>query len=151
MDKLDKVIRALNCCLSDAECDFGCPYWVEGEDGEDSACELMKKDALRILTMWDVIHKDIWDRTYEIVRLKKKLKQVEEELRMKDELLEVSDSSLKALRAWREMSEVIVHAHWVGDPGDWRCSHCREYAPDGGFEQTKRCPHCGAHMDEEVV
>lgn len=48
--------------------------------------------------------------------------------------------------------EPVVHAHWEGNnPGEWCCSHCKEYAPDGGFEQTKRCPHCGAHMDEEVA
>ena len=47
-------------------------------------------------------------------------------------------------------AEPVVHAHWVGDPGDWHCSHCGAFAPDGGFEQTKRCPNCGAHMDEEV-
>ena len=48
--------------------------------------------------------------------------------------------------------EPVVHAHWIGDePGDWRCSHCGAYASDGGFEQTKRCPECGAHMDEEVT
>ena len=47
--------------------------------------------------------------------------------------------------------EIVVHAHWIGDePGDWRCSNCGEYAPDGGYEQTKRCPECGAHMDEGV-
>jgi rubrerythrin len=44
----------------------------------------------------------------------------------------------------------VVHAYWVGDePGDWHCSHCGEYAADGGFEQTKYCPNCGAKMDGE--
>ena len=43
----------------------------------------------------------------------------------------------------------VVHAYWNGDePGDWHCSHCGESAADGGFEQTKYCPNCGAKMDE---
>ena len=53
MEKLEKVIRALNCCLSDAECDFGCPYWVEGENSEEPACDLMKADALELLKELD--------------------------------------------------------------------------------------------------
>ena len=43
----------------------------------------------------------------------------------------------------------VVHAYWVGDePGDWHCSHCGEYAADGGYEQTRYCPNCGADMRE---
>lgn len=49
MEKLDKVIRALECCLSDAECDFGCPYWVESESSDDRACDLMHRDALEVI------------------------------------------------------------------------------------------------------
>ena len=48
-------------------------------------------------------------------------------------------------------AEPVVHAYWVGDPGEWQCSNCGGDAPDGCFEQTERCPHCGAHMDEEVA
>ena len=44
----------------------------------------------------------------------------------------------------------VVHAYWKGDePGDWHCSHCGEYAADGGYEQTNYCPNCGAKMDGE--
>ena len=39
--------------------------------------------------------------------------------------------------------EPVVHAHWNGDC----CSRCDELAE----ENYPRCPHCGAHMDEEVV
>ena len=42
----------------------------------------------------------------------------------------------------------VVHAYWIGEePGDWNCSHCGEYAADGGYEQTRYCPNCGAVMD----
>lgn len=39
--------------------------------------------------------------------------------------------------------ELVVHAHWNGDC----CSRCGELAE----ENYPRCPHCGAHMDEEVA
>lgn len=74
MEKLDEVIRALESCADlDRSCD-DCSY--EG----DEYCEVaLMKDALRILKMWDVLHKDLWDRTHEIVRLKKELKAVRAE------------------------------------------------------------------------
>lgn len=40
-------------------------------------------------------------------------------------------------------AEPVVHAHWNGDC----CSACDELAE----ENYPRCPHCGAHMDEEVA
>ena len=44
----------------------------------------------------------------------------------------------------------VVHAYWIGDePGEWQCSHCGEYAADGGFEKTRFCPNCGSIMDGE--
>lgn len=53
-------------------------------------------------------------------------------------------------------AEPVVHAHWqqyVDEDEDWgdlpyfKCSAC------GTVELTgrKRCPECGAHMDEEVA
>lgn len=57
--------------------------------------------------------------------------------------------------------EPVVHAHWVVDDEYLTCSHCwdsylagdtryevRELLARG--ETYKRCPHCGAKMDEEV-
>lgn len=76
MEKLEKVIAGLECCAGDAssQCEGSCPYF-KGFYVDDCFPELVD-DALRILKMWDVIHKDIWDRTHEIVRLKKELKTV---------------------------------------------------------------------------
>lgn len=37
----------------------------------------------------------------------------------------------------------VVHAHWRG----YWCSRCDELSE----ENYSRCPHCGAHMDEEVA
>lgn len=81
MEKLDKVIAGLECCRNKSQdaCLAMCPYYGE-RDGEKVCLDLMQEDALRILKMWDVIHKDIWDRTHEVVRLKKELKAVRAEL-----------------------------------------------------------------------
>jgi rubrerythrin len=58
------------------------------------------------------------------------------------------------IEGWLETNTVdaveVFHAYWEGDePGEWHCSHCGEYAADGGYEQTKYCPNCGAKMDGE--
>ena len=62
-------------------------------------------------------------------------------------------------------AEPVVHAHWEvvhgvltpgGDPL-LRCPRCRSRESEhlGGIECDRPhwnyCPHCGAHMDEEVV
>lgn len=47
-------------------------------------------------------------------------------------------------------AESVVHAHWVveGYPEFIpKCSRCEKR---GSFSYP-RCPHCGAHMDEEVA
>lgn len=49
-------------------------------------------------------------------------------------------------------AEPVVHAHWEkfkhpsGTHGI-RCSHCKTV----NGRRSKRCPECGAHMDEEVA
>lgn len=75
MEKLDKVIAGLSCCGS-LNCGCACekcPYNNE-RDAEKVCLDSLQEDALRILKLWDVLHKDLWDRTHEIVRLKKELK-----------------------------------------------------------------------------
>lgn len=79
MEKLDKVIAGLECCGTD-DCCLSCPYKDVCEPTDLDCIKALSEDALRILKMWDVIHKDIWDRTHEIVRLKKELKAVRAEL-----------------------------------------------------------------------
>jgi hypothetical protein len=59
----------------------------------------------------------------------------------------------------RRNTEPVVHAHWkyvdFTSP-NLECSACSGLAPmdccgDYHSERTKRCPECGAHMDEEVA
>ena len=82
MEKLEKVIAGLSCCSEANDtvniCPAQCPYYGE-RDGDKVCMDFLMEDALRILKMWDVIHKDIWDRTWEIARLKKELKAVRAE------------------------------------------------------------------------
>lgn len=47
----------------------------------------------------------------------------------------------------REEVEPIVHAHWIHGWSYDKCSHCGYETGKGGWP-TKRCPECGAHMDE---
>lgn len=52
----------------------------------------------------------------------------------------------------------VVHAHWIEDCGDYKCSHCStEFWDEMVFivrtsehEFPNYCPVCGAKMDEEV-
>lgn len=55
-------------------------------------------------------------------------------------------------------AEPVVHAHWVMRGGRRYCSACGTMAcvtrdrDDFWYTVgTKRCPECGAHMDEEVA
>lgn len=123
MEKLDKVIDGLECCRNeDVLCKYNCPYFEKYT--LDNCTDRLKDDALELLKA-----------------------QVEKLNILRAELAEERERSAR----WVRESEPVVHAHWEGDPGDWHCSHCDAFAPDGGYEQTKRCPNCGAHMDEEVA
>ena len=52
----------------------------------------------------------------------------------------------------------VIHAHWIEDCGDYKCSHCStEFWDEMVFivrtsehEFPNYCPVCGAKMDEEV-
>lgn len=47
--------------------------------------------------------------------------------------------------------ELVVHAHWVHDINNlYGCSVCMERETMSPKKMKKFCPHCGAHMDEEV-
>lgn len=58
-------------------------------------------------------------------------------------------------------AEPVVHAHWIEDDPCCRryCSACGFVVDDdasnflyGNYQiKPKRCPECGAHMDEEVT
>lgn len=43
--------------------------------------------------------------------------------------------------------EPVIHAHWIHGWSYDKCSHCGYETGKSGWP-TKRCPECGAHMDE---
>lgn len=43
--------------------------------------------------------------------------------------------------------EPVIHAHWITLFSTDKCSNCGYETGKQGWE-TKRCPECGAHMDE---
>ena len=102
MEKLDKVIAGLESHRWKCDC-TDCPYNNLRKSIE--CTEALYADALRILKLWDALHKDLWDRTHEIVRLKKELKSVRAE----------RDAALEKL-SWLELKPA---------PNDWG-----EYPPE---------------------
>lgn len=64
-----------------------------------------------------------------------------------------------AFPPWAEFEDVapVIHAHWIEDCGDYKCSHCStEFWDEIVFivrtsehEFPNYCPCCGAKMDEE--
>ena len=127
MEKLEKVVAGLSQCHRDLryrDCDV-CPY---GQAGRECQVYLME-DALTVIA-------DLETRL-ELLRT---------------ELAEERDRSAR----WLRESDPVVHAHWEqytdedecwGDLSYFRCTAC------GTVELTgrKRCPECGAHMDEEAT
>ena len=90
MEKLDKVIAGLTECSRGRErnCEE-CPYW---EFIDYTCLQALRMDALAYLKLWDVLRKDLWDRTHEIVRLKKELKATREKLSWLEEKPRLSES-----------------------------------------------------------
>ncbi len=142
MEKLDKVIAALTCCRvnEDDPCEGNCPYC-----GEESCVDKVMDDALECL-------KDRQRKSGDLISRSALIKKCFPYGMPDGGNYPINARAVMEALTKAEAVEVepVVHAHWVGDePGDWHCSRCGEYAADGGFEQTKRCPHCGAKMDGE--
>lgn len=55
----------------------------------------------------------------------------------------------ECVRQFAEDSEFepVIHAHWIRYLAYMKCSHCG-YGTNDCDWPTKRCPECGAHMDE---
>lgn len=127
MEKLDKVIAGLEFCgeanKSVDACLMMCPYYGE-RDGDKVCMDFLMEDALTVI---------------EALRAER-------------------DDLRKDVAVLTEESEPVVHAHWEfyeDASGEWwdKCSGCGGKIPnEGGYCcDLPRCPHCGAHMDEEVA
>jgi len=205
MEKLDKVIRALEECHRDIkyrDCDV-CGYASAG-----SECErCLMEDALDVIGRLREenrdLRKDIEAQGEVILELNRDLKRCREALNAQGEYAYLGGDliSREALiegienvdwyhkeecgtstvmwrgacseeEAWFKTPEIfaavrnalaveaepVVHAHWVMRGGRRYCSACGTMAcvtrdsDDFWYTiGTKRCPECGAHMDEEVA
>lgn len=148
MDMLDKVILALRCHyeVPGEDCIDTCPY-----SGMGNCLDPLMKDCLEVLRgRYDLeIQLDVAREKLNILRA---------------ELAEERERSAR----WLRESEPVVHAHWADRYGGkfanplYECSGCLgkalfEIKVDAlGHEHIAQmlsnyCPHCGAHMDEEVA
>lgn len=153
MEKLDKVIAGLSECsrIPGRLCEK-CPYW----DCIDYTClQALRMDALEVILDLREKLKTAKDGRLELGR---RCRELEAE---RDDLNRRIDKYVDALHecglAMQSM-EPVVHAHWVMRGGRRYCSACGTMAcvtrdrDDFWYTVgTKRCPECGAHMDEEVA
>lgn len=138
MENLDNVIQALEYCLGSNEDCAKC--YLNDYDGCRDQLNLDALDALKELDADNQRLREMWADTTKKLSI------------LRTELAEERERSAR----WLRESEPVVHAHWEqytdededwGDLSYFKCSAC------GTVELTgrKRCPECGAHMDEEVA
>lgn len=74
MEKLNKVIVGLECCLSDADCDKCCPYF-KGEYKLDGCMDEMMAEALEVLKEYKLLLQrnswPCWQCEYALARFNK--------------------------------------------------------------------------------
>jgi hypothetical protein len=147
MEKLNKVIVGLECCLSDADCDKCCPYF-KGEYKLDGCMDEMLADALEILRG----DSGDWIRLSDLMKFPIRIDHYDKEHGNEHFVYGVETVLEYAENLPRVEAEPVVHAHWErfkhpsGTHGI-RCSHCKTV----NGRRSKHCPECGAHMDEEVA
>lgn len=91
------------------------------------------------------------DKLWKITRLER-----DQARQMRERAERLLAQSQQELLELRRNTEPVVHAHWVvlessEDSSLCECFACKEWHTFyGGEYLPKRCPNCGAHMDEEV-
>ncbi len=164
MEKLDKVIAALECCLvnEDEPCEAGCPYsGVEGcvDKVMLDALEWLKEQNRLIEELSD--HIPCCDNCEGKTVIGERTDKCVYEIEGFDSVIYCAKrgiancfgyrKKIEELEAKLKEAEPVVHAHWVPaeEWGLYECSGCG--FPDTQPEFRKRCSNCGAHMDEEVA
>ena len=108
--------------------------------------EAIRRDKYRSLDLYDEMSGN-----YSGTEMALSVTEIEE----KDEIVQATNEAVQ--RPAPEVEE-IVHARWVYDGNDWYCSNCNgEILEKVEFSRgcymgcetvhSKRCPHCGAHME----
>lgn len=140
MEKMNKVIRGLECCLSDADCDKCCPYFKG-----DGCMDEMMADALEILRG----DSGDWIRLSDLMKFPIRIDHYDKEHGNEHFVYGVETVLEYAEYLPRVEAEPVVHAHWICDCEPYHiCSNCRHKF--SLFDRVPRCPNCGAHMDEEL-
>lgn len=164
MEKLNKVIAGLECCLDeDRSCRDNCPYF-KGYYMLDGCMDDLLAEALEVLRSGsgDLISRAALMKFPIRIDHYDKVNGNEHFVYGVETVLEYAECLP------RVEAEPVVHAHWEDEYGGkyanprYRCSVCKGKALYK-FERnlldqwqevqalTDRCPNCGAHMDEEVA
>lgn len=157
MEKLNKVIAGLECCLSeDKSCEEHCPYFM-GEYKLDGCIDDVMADALEVLKArgGDLISRSAFLESIEgmdwyTIHYDGTVSQgaPSEEVAW----YKATDVYSAINEAPAVETEPVVHAHWEkfknpsGTHGI-RCSRCKVV----NGRKSSFCPECGAKMDEEVT
>lgn len=166
MEKLDKVIAGLGACNGVGENCNNCPYNGEGETCSD----VLWADALAMLQKMKKKYASALEAATIAAELVAKYRKVDGDLISRSDVLkyplrrDTCDkknanphfvNGIESVMEYVETlpaapAEPVTYARWKGAGlGDYLCSACWEVCSGG--DRFKRCPHCGAHMDEEVA
>ena len=151
MEKLNKVIVGLECCLDEErDCKSSCPYYRD----EMGCMDDLMAEALEILRG----DSGDWIRLSDLMKFPIRIDHYDKEHGNEHFVYGVETVLEYAEYLPRVEAEPVVHAHWFMRGGRRYCSACGTMAcvtrdsDDFWYTVgTKRCPHCGAHMDEEVA
>lgn len=146
MEKLNKVIRGLECCLNEnMSCEKSCPYFKSYE--LDGCMDDLMAAALDVLRSGsgDLI------RLSDLMKFPIRIDHYDKENGNEHFVYGVETVLEYAECLPRVEAEPVVHAYWIEHEDELglsvKCSACHIET----VGESPRCPVCGAHMDEEVA
>lgn len=165
MEKLEKVIAALECCLDSFD---ACPRCYLND--YDGCRDKLNFDALELLKTLEKKYHAAVEMAAAATEVAAEAKRREGDLISREALIkEIRRIGGHNLCEWETIgvlamaeripaveAEPVVHAHWIilgqrtyggGRCYTHYCSRCGKH----GFGDDERCPECGAYMDEEVA
>lgn len=144
MEKLNKVIVGLECCLDEErDCKSSCPYYRD----EMGCMDDLMAEALEILRG----DSGDWIRLSDLMKFPIRIDHCDKENGNEHFVYGVETVLEYAEYLPRVEAESVVHAHWIEHNDELglsvECSACHIET----CGKSPRCPVCGAHMDEEVT
>lgn len=152
MEKLDTVVTGLGACIMGL-CQ-SCPY-----GGDDHCKDRLMRDALGVIKALNEDQSGDLIRLSDLMKFPIRIDHYDTENGNEHFVYGVECVLEYAEYLPRVEVEPVVHAYWEFDDfssPNLKCSACGGMASmdccgDYHSERTERCPHCGAHMDEEVI